>query len=109
MEIPYCPVVRPTLKQFQNFREFVEKLDRTYKKEYGIVKVKIITRGYTSNFIFQICLSQVIPPPEWKARKSDYGPAFHDLNINGPIEQNLYGKGGVYECLHIAKKSMSFD
>ena len=89
MEIPYCPVVRPTLKQFQNFREFVEKLDRTYKKEYGIVKV--------------------IPPPEWKARKSDYGPAFHDLNINGPIEQNLYGKGGVYECLHIAKKSMSFD
>jgi jumonji domain-containing protein 2 len=31
------------------------------------------------------------------------------LHIHGPIEQNLYGKGGVYECLHIAKKSMSFE
>ena len=27
--------------------------------------------------------------------------------IHGPIEQNIFGKGGVYECLHIQKKSMS--
>ena len=27
--------------------------------------------------------------------------------VNGPIEQNIFGKGGVYECLHIQKKSMS--
>jgi len=27
--------------------------------------------------------------------------------IPGPIEQNAYGKGGVYECLHIQKKSMT--
>jgi jumonji domain-containing protein 2 len=27
--------------------------------------------------------------------------------ISGPIEQNIFGKGGVYECLHIQKKSMS--
>jgi [histone H3]-trimethyl-L-lysine9/36 demethylase len=27
--------------------------------------------------------------------------------INGPIEQNIFGKGGVYECLHIQKKSLS--
>ncbi len=28
--------------------------------------------------------------------------------VNGPIEQNIFGKSGVYECLHIQKKSMSF-
>lgn len=27
--------------------------------------------------------------------------------VNGPIEQNIFGKGGVYECLHIQKKSLS--
>jgi [histone H3]-trimethyl-L-lysine9/36 demethylase len=30
-----------------------------------------------------------------------------ELNVNGPIEQNVFGKSGVYECLHIQKKSMS--
>lgn len=27
--------------------------------------------------------------------------------VQGPIEQNISGKGGVYECLHIQKKSMT--
>lgn len=27
--------------------------------------------------------------------------------MNGPIEQNISGKGGIYECLLIQKKSMS--
>jgi [histone H3]-trimethyl-L-lysine9/36 demethylase len=27
--------------------------------------------------------------------------------VLGPIEQNISGKGGIYECLHIQKKSMS--
>lgn len=50
---------------------------------------------------------KVIPPPEWKARGSDYEDALQDLNVNGPIEQNIFGKGGVYECLHIQKKSLT--
>ena len=28
--------------------------------------------------------------------------------INGPIEQNIFGKSGVYERLHIQTKSMSY-
>jgi hypothetical protein len=39
MEIPECPVLRPTMQEFKNFYEFVEKVDRTYKKDYGMVKV----------------------------------------------------------------------
>lgn len=30
-----------------------------------------------------------------------------NLVVNGPIEQNIFGKGGVYECLHIQKKSLT--
>lgn len=32
-----------------------------------------------------------------------------NLTVNGPIEQNIFGKGGVYECLHIQKKSMTLE
>jgi len=42
MEIPECPVLRPTMKEFRNFYEFVEKVDREYKKNYGMVKVNIL-------------------------------------------------------------------
>jgi jumonji domain-containing protein 2 len=49
-----------------------------------------------------------VPPPEWKAKSSDYSQRLENLMIHGPIEQNIFGKGGVYECLHIQKKSMSY-
>lgn len=55
-------------------------------------------------FVFII---QVVPPPEWKARGASYDEALDNLNVNGPIEQNIFGKGGVYECLHIQKKSLT--
>lgn len=42
MEIQYCPVVRPTLEEFNNFYQFVENLDKTYKDEWGMVKVILI-------------------------------------------------------------------
>lgn len=50
---------------------------------------------------------KVIPPPEWKATSSSYQTRLNGLMVNGPIEQNIFGKGGVYECLHIQKKSLS--
>lgn len=34
-------MLRPTLKEFKNFSEYVEKLDKLYKKNYGMVKVDI--------------------------------------------------------------------
>lgn len=48
-----------------------------------------------------------MPPPEWKPASSAYQHKLHGLIVNGPIEQNIFGKGGVYECLHIQKKSLS--
>jgi hypothetical protein len=46
MEIPECPVLRPSFKEFKNFSDFVEKVDRTYKHNYGMVKV--------TNFLAQL-------------------------------------------------------
>lgn len=42
-------------------------------------------------------------------RARDYEKRLQGLVINSPIEQNTFGKGGIYECLHIPKKSMSFN
>lgn len=39
MEIQECPVLHPSAKEFKNFHEFVEKVDRLYKKDFGMVKV----------------------------------------------------------------------
>lgn len=60
-----------------------------------------------SFLIFEFFI-QVVPPPEWKAKSADYSQKLEHLMINGPIEQNIFGKSGVYECLHIQKKSMSY-
>lgn len=49
---------------------------------------------------------KVVAPKGWKPRKQDYQKSIETNIIPSPIEQNLFGKGGVYECLHIIKKSM---
>ena len=32
-----------------------------------------------------------------------------NLVVYSPIEQNVFGKGGIYECLHIPKKSLTLE
>lgn len=39
--IPFCDVVRPKFKEFNDFRNFVETLDQKYKHKTGMVKVII--------------------------------------------------------------------
>ncbi|KAL4483909.1 hypothetical protein ABPG72_013915 [Tetrahymena utriculariae] len=86
--IPFCPIVHPTLKEFNDLNTYLEKLEKEYSQNYGMVKV--------------------IPPKSWKARQADYEQTLDDKMIIGPIEQNPYGKGGIYECIHIMKKSIPF-
>ncbi len=38
-EIKFCPTLKPTLKEFQNFQEYMEKLENEYSSNYGMVKV----------------------------------------------------------------------
>jgi len=37
--IPMAPVVKPTMKEFENFEAFVETLETKYSKDFGLVKV----------------------------------------------------------------------
>jgi len=37
--LPPLPTVRPTEKEFSNFQEYTEKLDKLYSKDYGGVRV----------------------------------------------------------------------
>jgi jumonji domain-containing protein 2 len=87
IDIPECPIWEPTPKEFENFAEYVEKLenDRTMQ-EFGMVKI--------------------IPPTKWKARSKGYKQDIDDILISNPIEQNVTGKGGIFELLYIAKKSL---
>jgi jumonji domain-containing protein 2 len=50
---------------------------------------------------------RVIPPKSWKPSSKHIKKNLDNILVNGPIEQNIYGKGGVYEAIHIQKKSMT--
>ena len=50
---------------------------------------------------------RVIPPKGWKPSNKPSQINFDNLLVRGPIEQNIFGKGGVYEAIHIQKKSMT--
>lgn len=42
IDIPLCPILKPTYSEFADFRGFVERVERYYRGEYGMVKVGII-------------------------------------------------------------------
>ena len=50
---------------------------------------------------------KVVPPADWKPSSFKSKDKLSNLIVLGPIEQNIFGKGGIYECLHIQKKSMT--
>lgn len=50
---------------------------------------------------------KVVPPADWKPSSLKSKDKFKNVVVHGPIEQNIFGKSGVYECMHIQKKSMT--
>jgi jumonji domain-containing protein 2 len=86
-DIPIAKIMKPSADEFNDFEQFIEKLDTdNVFHDYGLVKV--------------------IPPPKWKPRKTPYANDFDHLVVHAPIEQNVQGKSGIYELLLIQKKSM---
>ena len=81
-----APVLRPTMEEFLDFEEFVKRA-RSHYGEYGLVKV--------------------IPPEEWKARKSASYDDVDSLTIPIPIKQVLQGTRGVYQQYNIEQKPLS--
>lgn len=62
-------------------------MDRLYSPLWGAVKI--------------------VPPKSWTARRLDYSSSIDSSMITGPIEQNTYGKAGIYECMHIQRKGLT--
>lgn len=86
--IPYSITLTPTKAEFSKFNEYVESVEKEYSGRYGIVKV--------------------IPPKGWKPNThTDFSTLTNDIVIPGPIEQNAYGKGGIYELLLFQRKALT--
>lgn len=78
----------PTLKEFEDFEAYVNKAQKKYKKDYGIVKV--------------------VPPKGWKARRGSYNSnEVNQFVLKTPIEQHVQGTGGFYQLQLQPKKSVS--
>lgn len=50
---------------------------------------------------------KIVPPAGWKGTRSVNQRELDNIVLKSPIEQNAYGRGGVYELLLIQKKSLT--
>ena len=75
IEIEQAPTFHPSEHEFSDFHSYVFSLEKQYGHKYGIVKV--------------------VPPKSWTPRKGDYVKSLDNFLLQGPIEQNVYGKGGI--------------
>lgn len=47
--IPFCPVLHPTKKEFNDFKKYIEKIEKSYSSDYGMVKVYTLSFIYNNN------------------------------------------------------------
>lgn len=85
---PKIQVFRPTWEEFKNFPKYIEYIETQGAHRAGLAKI--------------------IPPPEWKPRKSGY----EDLDalkitIPAPICQVVAGKQGLYQQINIQKNALT--
>ncbi|KAB7495545.1 putative lysine-specific demethylase 4B, partial [Armadillidium nasatum] len=84
---PHIMVFRPTWEEFKDFTKYIEYIESQGAHKAGLAKI--------------------IPPPEWKPRKSGYNLEDLDLTIPAPICQVVTGKQGVFQQINIQKKPMT--
>lgn len=80
-------VFRPTWEEFKNFPKYIEYIESQGAHRAGLAKI--------------------IPPPEWKPRKSGYDLDELNITIPAPICQVVAGKQGLYQQINIQKNSLT--
>lgn len=80
-------VFRPTWEEFQNFSKYIEYIESKGAHRAGLAKI--------------------IPPPEWKPRKSGYDLDELKVTIPAPICQVVTGKQGLYQQINIQKNPLT--
>lgn len=80
---------RPTMEQMKDFSAYIKHIHDDGGHRAGLAKI--------------------IPPPEYKPRKSGYGDdKLYDMDITCPIKQEVSGESGLYQQLNLVeKKKMS--
>lgn len=74
------PVFKPDMRQFKDFKQFMEKIDH-YGMKSGIVKI--------------------IPPADWKEKLPDYHELVKQIRVREPIKQEIMGSSGTYRQVNI--------
>lgn len=74
------PVFKPTMRQFQDFKVFMTKVDK-YGMKSGIIKI--------------------IPPQEWKDSLPPYDDMVKQVKVREPIKQEIMGSNGTYRQVNI--------
>ncbi|KAK4150297.1 hypothetical protein C8A00DRAFT_18144 [Chaetomidium leptoderma] len=69
------PVFKPTMKQFQDFKQFMGKVDK-YGMKSGIIKI--------------------IAPQEWKDSLPPVDDLVKQIRVREPIKQDIMGSNGTY-------------
>ncbi|KAL2160149.1 hypothetical protein VTH06DRAFT_1804 [Thermothelomyces fergusii] len=74
------PVFKPTMKQFEDFKRFMEKVDK-YGMKSGIIKI--------------------IAPEEWKQSLPPIDDLIKRIRVREPIKQDIMGSNGTYRQVNI--------
>ncbi|KAK4141189.1 uncharacterized protein C8A04DRAFT_14280 [Dichotomopilus funicola] len=74
------PVFKPTMKQFQDFKRFMEKVDK-YGMKSGIIKI--------------------IAPQEWKESLPPIDNLIKQIRVREPIKQEIMGSTGTYRQVNV--------
>ncbi|KAI0198826.1 hypothetical protein F4808DRAFT_434582 [Astrocystis sublimbata] len=74
------PVFKPDMRQFKDFKKFMEKVD-SYGMKSGILKI--------------------IPPQEWKDNLPVLDDLVKQIRVREPIKQEIMGSNGTYRQVNI--------
>ncbi|KAL2886956.1 DNA damage-responsive transcriptional repressor RPH1 [Ceratocystis lukuohia] len=69
------PIFRPTMRQFQDFKKFMEAVD-SYGMKSGIIKI--------------------VPPSEWRESLPPIDDLVKQVRVRNPIKQDIMGSSGTY-------------
>ncbi|KDQ52573.1 hypothetical protein JAAARDRAFT_40178 [Jaapia argillacea MUCL 33604] len=79
------PVFKPTMEEFRDFEEYMNKVDAWGKKS-GIIKI--------------------IPPKEWRDALPPLTDQLAAVKIKSPIEQHMLGRGGLFRAQNMEKRKL---
>ncbi|KAL2133417.1 hypothetical protein VTI74DRAFT_2418 [Chaetomium olivicolor] len=74
------PIFKPTMKQFQDFKLFMEKVDK-YGMKSGIIKI--------------------VAPQEWRDSLPNLDELVKQIRVREPIKQDIMGSNGTYRQVNI--------